>query len=142
MALTDPVRVYSGVGPKRVLRLASLGIQLVGDVLFYFPFRTADLMLMHLAAAAAQEKQPIMRVVVAAPVISRFGPHRSREHVKLLLERSELLEPFYNQPWLMHRFQMGDVPAVFGCWDAQRRSLLGMCILATQSQDQPSMAAI
>ncbi|KMO51262.1 hypothetical protein PY98_12310, partial [Lacticaseibacillus rhamnosus] len=83
MALTDPVRVLPGVGPKREEGLASLGIHTVGDVLFYFPFRYDDLKVKDLAEAADQEKLTIKGVVVADPVISRFGPHRSRVNVKL-----------------------------------------------------------
>ncbi len=43
MALTDPVRVLPGVGPKREEGLASLGIHTVGDVLFIFRFATTIL---------------------------------------------------------------------------------------------------
>lgn len=142
MALTDPVRVLPGVGPKRTTGLASLGITTVGDVLFYFPFRYDDLKVKDLAQAAHQTKHTIKGVVVAHPVISRFGPTRSRVLVKLQVTRSDILDTFYNQHWLKDRFQMGDTAAVFGKWDAQRRSLTGIHILATQSQDQPSMAAI
>ncbi len=95
-----------------------------------------------LAEAADQEKLTVKGIVVTDPVISRFGPHRSRVNVKLQIERSVILVTFFNQPWLKDRFQMGDEAAIFGKWDAKRRSLTGMKILATQSQDQPSMAAI
>lgn len=129
MALTDPVSVLPGVGPKREEGLASLGIHTVGDVLFYFPYRYDDLKVKDLAEAADQEKLTIKGVVVADPVISRFGPHRSRVNVKLQVERSVILVTFFNQPWLKDRFQMGDEAAIFGKWDAQRRSLTGMKIL-------------
>lgn len=79
---------------------------------FYFPFRYDDLKVKDLAEAADQEKLTIKGVVVADPVISRFGPHRSRVNVKLQVERSVILVTFYNQPWLKDRFQMGDEAAV------------------------------
>ncbi|EPD05571.1 ATP-dependent DNA helicase RecG, partial [Lacticaseibacillus paracasei subsp. paracasei CNCM I-2877] len=142
MALTDPVTVLPGVGPKREAGLASLGIHTIRDLLFYFPYRYDDLKVKDLAEAADQEKLTVKGIVVTDPVISRFGPHRSRVNVKLQIERSVILVTFFNQPWLKDRFQMGDEAAIFGKWDAKRRSLTGMKILATQSQDQPSMAAI
>ncbi|MFT8843094.1 MAG: hypothetical protein ABF915_03715, partial [Schleiferilactobacillus harbinensis] len=41
-SLADPVTALSGVGEKRVSALHQLGIDTVGALLFYFPFRYED----------------------------------------------------------------------------------------------------
>ncbi len=58
MALTDSVTVLPGVGPKRQEALASLGIETVGDVLFYFPFRYDDLQVKDLPKRLIRRSSP------------------------------------------------------------------------------------
>lgn len=142
MAQTDPGWVLPGEWPKREEGLASLGSYTVGDVLFYCSCCYDDLKEKDLAEAAEEEKLTIKGVVVADPVKSRFGPHRSRVNVKLQVERSVILVTAYKEPWLKDRAEMGDEAAVFGKWDAERRSLTGMKSLATESEEEPRMAAI
>ncbi|KRN19474.1 ATP-dependent DNA helicase RecG [Lacticaseibacillus camelliae] len=142
MALTDSVTVLPGVGPKRQEALASLGIETVGDVLFYFPFRYDDLQVKDLAEAADQEKLTIKGVVVAPAVVARFGAHRNRVNVRLQVDHSVVMVTFFNQPWLKDKFEQGSEAAIYGKWDAKRHTMTGMKVLATQTQDAPSLAGI
>ena len=67
-ALTDSVAVLSGVGPKTVSALATLDINTVNDLLFYFPFRYEDLQTRPLAELADQEKAVFKGKVVSNAV--------------------------------------------------------------------------
>ncbi len=140
--LNDPVSVLPGVGPKRQAALISLGLETVGDVLFYFPFRYDDLQVKSLAEAADQEKLTIKGVVVADPVVSRFGPRKNRLNVRVQVERAVVMVTFFNQPWLKDKFTQGTEAAIYGKWDAKRHTMTGMKVLATQTEDQPSVAGI
>ncbi|KRN29641.1 ATP-dependent DNA helicase RecG [Lactobacillus selangorensis] len=140
--LQDPVTVLSGVGPKRVTALKELGIETIADLLYYFPFRYEDLKVKELADVADQEKVTLKGVVVADPVISRFGPHRNRLNVRLLINHAVIRVTFFNQPYLKDKFTTGTEIAVYGKWDAKRKSLTGMKVLAVQNEDHPSYEPI
>ncbi|MFD1484364.1 ATP-dependent DNA helicase RecG [Lacticaseibacillus baoqingensis] len=142
MALTDPVSVLSGVGPKRQAALASLGLNTIGDLLFYFPFRYADLQVKDLATAADQEKLTVKGIVVADPVVTRFGPRKNRLNVRLQIDNMVVMVTFFNQPWLKDKFSQGVEAAIYGKWDAKRKTMTGMKVLATQTADEPSLAGV
>ena len=142
LALSDSVTVLTGVGPKRLTALNQLGIQNIRDLLYYFPFRYEDLKVKDLAEAADQEKVTLKGTVVAAPVISRWGPGKTRLNVRLLIEHDVVMVTFFNQPYLKDKFETGNEAAIYGKWDAKRHTLTGMKVLAVQSADKPSFAAI
>lgn len=142
MSLNDPVTVLGGVGAKRAEGLAALGIQTVGDLLFYFPMRYEDLQVRDLESALDGEKITIKGTVVAAPVVSRFGPRKTRVNIRLRVQHVVVMVTFFNQPWLVEKFEQDDQVAVYGKWDATRASLTGIRLLATQNEKSPSLAAI
>lgn len=142
LALSDSVTVLTGVGPKRLTALNQLGIQNIRDLLYYFPFRYEDLKVKDLAEAADQEKVTLKGTVVAEPVISRWGPGKTRLNVRLLIEHDVVMVTFFNQPYLKDKFETGNEAAIYGKWDAKRHTLTGMKVLAVQSADNPSFAAI
>lgn len=142
MPLTDPVTELPGVGAKRAEGLASLGINTIRDVLFYFPFRYDDLKERDLEDAVDGEKITIKGTVVAPPVVSRFGPRKTRVNIRMRVQHAVVMVTFFNQPWLKDKFHEDQEVAVYGKWDASRSSLAGMRVLATQDADSPAMAAI
>ncbi len=138
----DPLTELPGVGPKRAEQLATLGLTRVGELLFYFPFRYDDLQVKDLAEAADQEKITLKGVVVAPPVVTRFGARKNRLNLKLQVAHAVVLVTFFNQPWLKDKFEEGTEAAVYGKWDAKRHTMTGMKVLATQTADAPSLAGI
>ncbi|KRM72799.1 DNA helicase RecG [Lacticaseibacillus brantae DSM 23927] len=140
--LTDAVTTLSGVGEKRAEGLAELGITTIYDLLYYFPFRYDDLKVKAIDEIADQEKVTLKGVVVAAPIVTRFGPRKTRLNVKIQIEHTVVLVTFFNQPWLQDKFEMGDEAAVYGKWDALRHTLTGMKVLATQNSEHPSFTGI
>lgn len=142
LSLTDSVAVLAGVGPKRLTALDQLGIRTISDLLYYFPFRYEDLKVKDLSEAADQEKVTLKGTVVADPVISRWGPGKTRLNVRLLIEHDVVMVTFFNQPYLKDKFETGVDVAIYGKWDAKRHTLTGMKVLAVQSAENPSFAAI
>jgi RecG-like helicase len=94
MQLTDPITVLSGVGPKTAAALADLKITTVKSLLFYFPFRYDDLKSRPLAELVDQEKALFKGTVISPPVISRFGPHKIRLSVRLLIDQVAVIVSF------------------------------------------------
>ena len=54
--LDDKLSNLSGVGPKKVEQLQSLGIETIGQLIMYFPFRYNDFQLREIEEIADQEK--------------------------------------------------------------------------------------
>ncbi|KRM79703.1 ATP-dependent DNA helicase RecG [Lapidilactobacillus dextrinicus DSM 20335] len=133
-ALTDSVAVLSGVGPKTVAALATLDINTVNDLLFYFPFRYEDLQTRPLAELADQEKAVFKGKVVSNAVVSFFGPHKNRLSVRLLIDGVVVIVTFFNQAWLKDKFKLEEEVAIYGKWNEQRKSVVGMKIIS-QSTD-------
>ncbi|WP_179395578.1 ATP-dependent DNA helicase RecG [Lacticaseibacillus absianus] len=140
--LADPLTALPGVGPKRAEQLATLGLETIGDLLFYFPFRYDDLQVKDLAEAADQEKITLKGVIVAPPIVTRVGARKTRLNVKLQVDHAVVLVTFFNQPWLKDKFEEGMAAAVYGKWDAKRHTMTGMKVLATQTEAAPSLAGI
>lgn len=141
MDLTDPITVLDQVGQKRQQALSRLGIETIYDLLYYFPFRYEDLQAKDLNEIADQEKVTLKGVVVAAPILNRFGPNKTRLIVRLLIQQQVILATFFNQPWLKDKFVPDTEIAIFGKWDQRRRSLTGLKVFAAKT-DQQGMGAV
>lgn len=140
--LLTPVSALEGVGPKRVQALNQLGIQTIADLLYYFPFRYDDLQVKDINEIADQEKVTLKGVVVADPVISRFGRRKTRLNVRILIEHQAVQVTFFNQPYLRDKFETGDEVAIYGKWDAKRKSMTGMKVLASRNGTTDSFQPI
>ncbi len=138
----DPISVLEGVGPKRVQTLKILGIQTIYDLLYYFPFRYEDLQVKELADITDQEKVTLKGIVVAQPILTRFGPHKTRLIIRLLIQDQVIIATFFNQPWLKDKFIPDKEIAVFGKWDQRRRSLNGLKIFTPSADEAQGMDAV
>lgn len=129
MTLQAAVSVLPGVGPKRAQTLAELGILTIEDLLSYYPFRYEDIQEKNLLEINDQEKVTLKGVVVSAPVVSRFGYKKSRLQFRMIQDHAVFMVSFFNQPYLKEKIEVGEELAVYGKWDAKRKSLTGMKIL-------------
>ncbi|MCH4170530.1 MAG: ATP-dependent DNA helicase RecG [Lactobacillus sp.] len=134
--LSDSVTLLTGVGPKRIQALKELGIATIHDLLYHFPFRYEDLKVKDLNEISDQEKVTLKGLVVATPILTRFGPNRNRLVVRLLVQQQVVIVTFFNQPWLKERFVADQEIAIFGKWDQRRQSMTGMKIFTAQGDDQ------
>lgn len=136
MPLQESVSILPGVGPKRAQNLAELGILTIEDLLSYYPFRYEDIQEKNLLEINDQEKVTLKGVVVSAPVLNRFGYKKSRLQFRMMQDHAVFTVSFFNQPYLKDKAEVGEEIAVYGKWDAKRKSLTGMKILGgKQTED-------
>lgn len=132
--LQESVRVLAGVGEKRAKDLADLGIETVGDLMAYYPFRYDDIQERRLAEIQDQEKVTIKGLVVSPPVVSRFGYKKTRLQFRMMQDRDVFSVSFFNQPYLKDKIVVSEDIAVYGKWDAKRKNLTGMKVLGRNSE--------
>ncbi|GAB6091934.1 ATP-dependent DNA helicase RecG [Furfurilactobacillus curtus] len=128
-SLEDPVTELSGVGSQRAAALKTLGIQTIADLLTDFPFRYDDLTAKDLATVSEGEKITLKGTVANEPAVVRFGRKKSRLNFRLLIGHDVVMVTFFNQPWLSQQLTAGQETAVYGKWDAVRKSLSGMKLI-------------
>lgn len=134
-SLSDPVTMLAGVGEKRAESLASLGIHTIEDLLTYYPFRYEDIQERNLNEILDQEKVTLKGLVVSPPVMNRFGYKKNRLQFRMMQDHAVFNVSFFNQPYLKEKIILSEEIAVYGKWDAKRKSLNGMKILGSQSAD-------
>lgn len=105
----DPIACLSGIGPKTAERLAAHGLATVRDLLHWFPRRYAEL-----AVVDAPSADHVGRLVRVSGVVAKkrrvFLPGR-RAMVTIdftARDGSPFAVMFFNQPWLLDAFAIGD----------------------------------
>lgn len=136
MVIQESVSVLPGVGPKRAQTLSELGIVTIEDLLSYYPFRYEDIQEKNLLEINDQEKVTLKGVIVSAPVVSRFGYKKSRLQFRMMQDHAVFMVSFFNQPYLKDKVEVGEELAVYGKWDAKRKSLTGMKILGGKQTEE------
>lgn len=114
-ALNSKLTVLQGVGPKNAESLEKLGMQTLGDMLYYFPRRYEDY-------SQLKPIQSLMYndvVTVLGSVHSVFnrpirGGKSSVIEVVIKDGTGSLRISFFNQPWLLNRFKKDDTISVSG----------------------------
>lgn len=132
-SIYDSVSVLPYVGEKRLEALHQLGIHTIADLLSHYPIRYEDIQEKDLLEIEDQEKVTLKGNVVSEAVVSRFGPKKNRLSFRLIIEHAVITVTFFNQPYLKSKIVTGEEMAVFGKWDAKRKSLMGIKILGTHS---------
>lgn len=115
VALGAKLTVLQGVGPTRAAALAKLGLYTLGDMLYYYPRRYDD-----------YSKPRLIKDLFYGEQISLIGTIQSvntrpvRDERDLVVEvtisdgSGSLLLCFFGEPWLTHRFNVGDAISVSG----------------------------
>ncbi|AEB29678.1 ATP-dependent DNA helicase RecG [Carnobacterium sp. 17-4] len=132
-SIYDSVSVLPYVGEKRLEALHQLGIHTISDLLSHYPIRYEDIQEKDLLEIEDQEKVTLKGNVVSEAVVSRFGPKKNRLSFRLIIEHAVITVTFFNQAYLKSKIVTGEEIAVFGKWDAKRKSLTGMKILGSKS---------
>jgi ATP-dependent DNA helicase RecG len=76
----------------------------------------------------------IKGLVVSPPVVSRFGYKKTRLQFRMMQDRDVFSVSFFNQPYLKDKIVVSEDIAVYGKWDAKRKTLTGMKILGSNSE--------
>ncbi|WP_367364860.1 ATP-dependent DNA helicase RecG [Pediococcus parvulus] len=138
----SPISVLRGVGLQRAKALNELGIYTIEDLLLYFPFRYEDLRPQNMADLVDQQKVTLEGIVASEPVIARYGRKKNRLNFRLLTDQESVMVTFFNQPWIKKQVTIDERFAVYGKWDARRRSLTGMKLLPFSSGDSSEIDAV
>lgn len=133
--LFSPVSQLEGVGLQREQALNELGIYTIEDLLYYFPFRYEDLRPQNMTDLVDQQKVTLEGKIASEPIIARYGRKKNRINFRLLTEQESVMVTFFNQPWLKKQLVIDQKIAVYGKWDARRRSLTGMKLLPFSSSE-------
>lgn len=129
------VSQLKGVGPKTQKALASLGINSLYDLVYYFPFRYDELQTLPLDQIQDGQKAVLNGEVVTEPLVSYFGYHKSRLTFKLKIDHAIVMVVFFNQPWLRKKIEAGQKIAVYGVFNKLRLQLTGQRIIAQADKD-------
>lgn len=141
-SLRDGVSALQGVGPKKEQALRSLGIETVGDLLCYYPFRYEDMAARDVSELADGQKAAIRGVVATPPVVVRFGRAKNRLNFKLLADHDVLQVTFFGQAYLKDRIVPGADVMVYGKYDAARQSITGMKLFSGGDSGSGDIAGI
>lgn len=135
-SIQDSVSVLKGVGPKRLEQLQQLGIGTIEDLLSYYPFRYEDIQEKKIEEIQDQEKVVIKGLVVSEPIVQHYGYKKNRLSFRMMQDHAVIMVTFFNQPFLKKKIQVSEELAIYGKWDAKRKSLTGMKILGQQFKEQ------
>ena len=114
-ALDAKLTVLQGVGPRNAESLAKLGMQTLGDMLYYFPRRYDDY----------SQLKPIKELFYGEQV-TVIGTIQSVHSRPIRGGKASIIETiisdgtgalrlsYFNQPWLANRFKSGDAISVSG----------------------------
>ena len=133
-----PIKTLKGVGATREKAFMQLGIQTVQQLFYHFPFRYEMIQARDLATILDQEKVTLRGKVVTPPVVNYFGGRKSRVSFKLAVSEHDVIQvAFFNQPYLKQAIELGQERAVYGKWQSNKQTLLGMKLIALpQSEDE------
>ncbi len=114
-ALDAKLTVLQGVGPSNAQSLAKLGMQTLGDMLYYYPRRYDDY----------SQLKPIKELLYGE-VVTVIGTIQSVHNRPIRGGKASIVEviisdgtgnlrlSFFNQPWLSNRFKPGEAISVSG----------------------------
>src|SRR5437868_5657037 len=142
--LDTPVQFVKGIGPRIADLLAAKGIQTVEDLLYYLPFRYED----RLNPRTIAELRPGEMATVIAEVRTS-GLFRTRSGLEIFQMtagqgRSGLKCLWFHGSYLKDKFQPGQMVALYGKVDEDKRGRGGLQIIQPQVEilgDGPEDAA-
>ncbi|RST98622.1 ATP-dependent DNA helicase RecG [Vagococcus vulneris] len=133
--IQEPIGAMKGIGPKRASILNGLGIETIEDLLMYYPFRYDDIQEKTLNDIQDQEKVVLKGTILGDGIVNYYGFKKSRLTFRMMVDQAVINVTFFNQPFLKSKIVTAEEIAVYGKWDAKRKSLSGMKIIATQDQE-------
>jgi ATP-dependent DNA helicase RecG len=115
VALNASLTVLQGVGSKHAETLSNLGMQNLGDMLYYFPRRYEDYsQLKPIKALFYNDVVTVLGTIQSVHTRPIRGGKSSIIEVVISDGTGSLRLSYFNQPWLVNRFKQGDAIAVSG----------------------------
>src|SRR5512142_2334727 len=114
-ALDAKLTVLQGVGPRHAETLGKLGLQTLGDMLYYYPRRYDDYsQLKPIKDLFYGEQVTVIGTIQSVQTRPIRGGKASIIEVIISDGTAGLRLSFFNQPWLANRFKEGDAISVSG----------------------------
>ncbi len=114
-ALSANLTVLQGVGPKHAETLATLGMQTLGDMLYYFPRRYEDYsQLKPINSLFYGEILTVIGTVQSVASRPIKGGKSSVQEVIISDGTAALRLSYFNQPWIANKLKSGDAISVSG----------------------------
>jgi ATP-dependent DNA helicase RecG len=121
ISLHDSVKYLRGVGPQRSALLAERGIETVGDLLLYLPFRYEDRTHFTPLANAQPGNVFTISAVIQSGHVVRFRHRRdAMYHLSVFDATGQLHVPFFHGTYLEGRFHPGQRIILHGKIDLDR----------------------
>ncbi|MDF2722580.1 MAG: ATP-dependent helicase [Paenibacillus sp.] len=118
-----PVRSVTGVSLAKAKELELLGIDSVGKLVEYFPFRYEDYRIRDLAEVKDGEKVTVQGSIVSEPVVSMFGRAKSRMISKVFVDPLLISTVWFNRHFMKDRLKAGTDIVLTGKWESRRLQL-------------------
>ena len=114
-ALSAALTVLQGVGPRNAESLEKLGLQTLGDMLYYFPRRYEDYsQLKPIQSLMYNDVVTVLGTVQSVHTRPIRGGKSSVIEVIIGDGTGSLRISYFNQPWLSNRFKEGEAISVSG----------------------------
>lgn len=118
-----PVRSVSGVTSAKAKELDALGIDSVGRLIEYYPFRYEDYRIRDLAGVGDGEKVTVQGKIYSEPVLQMYGRSKSRMTCKVFVDPLFVSAVLFNRHFLKDKLRPGTEIVLTGKWDARRQQL-------------------
>ncbi|MCZ0703391.1 ATP-dependent DNA helicase RecG [Natronobacillus azotifigens] len=109
-----------GVGPALQEQLETLNIFTVEDLLFFFPSRYDNYQVKPLNELIHDEKATIEGEVIGEPIVTYYGPKKSRLTVHVQVEQVVIKAIMFNRAFAKKHLQPGEMVTLTGKWDQHR----------------------
>jgi ATP-dependent DNA helicase RecG len=114
-ALDAKLTVLQGIGPRHAETLSKLGMQTLGDMLYYYPRRYDDYsQLKPIKDLFYGEQVTVIGTIQSVQTRPIRGGKATLIEVIISDGTAGLRLSFFNQPWLANRFKIGDAISVSG----------------------------
>lgn len=117
------VEQIHGVGAAKKDDLHALGIQSVGHLLEYYPFRYEDYSLSDLSGVKDGDKITVLGTIVSEPVLQRYGRGKSRLSCKVVIDHFFVTSVWFNQVFLKEKLEPQLEVVLTGKWDGRRKQI-------------------
>ncbi|MBO8171083.1 MAG: ATP-dependent DNA helicase RecG [Bacillaceae bacterium] len=121
--LNQSVTAIKGVGEKQAEHLKTMGIETIGELLEYYPYRYDDYRIKDLHQAADGEKITVKGVIHSQPSIRFYGKKKSRLAVRVMADGIVFTAVWFNRHFLKKQLQTGREILLTGKWDRRRMHL-------------------
>src|SRR5690625_2862210 len=120
MMLNESVNQLKGVGEKLTSDLALMGINTIGDLLHYFPYRYNFMEIKSLHELIHDDQVTIVGNVIHPPTITHYGRNKSRLLFYIDIEQTSVKAVMFNRAFAKKHLQPGKPVTLTGKWDAHR----------------------